>query len=101
MYLFNAVLSAKRSLVSVNCAVVLLLFFKDLFDYCTSCKGVWLDREEIDKIAKIQSNYDDDEHYNKYHYRNREYTDYYDDEDYYSNRRRKRGGILGELFDFN
>jgi hypothetical protein len=29
-------------------------------DYCPSCKGVWLDRGEIDKIAKIQSNYDDE-----------------------------------------
>ena len=24
-------------------------------DYCPSCKGVWLDRGEIDKIAQIQS----------------------------------------------
>jgi Zn-finger nucleic acid-binding protein len=24
-------------------------------DYCPSCKGVWLDRGEIDKIAKIQT----------------------------------------------
>ena len=45
-------------------------------DYCPSCKGVWLDRGEIDKIAKIQSNYED-EHINQYHYRNGEYDDYY------------------------
>jgi len=37
-------------------------------DYCPSCKGVWLDRGEIDKIAKIQRSYED-KHYNKYHYR--------------------------------
>jgi Zn-finger nucleic acid-binding protein len=28
-------------------------------DYCPPCKGVWLDRGEIDKIAKIQSSYID------------------------------------------
>jgi Zn-finger nucleic acid-binding protein len=38
-------------------------------DYCPSCKGVWLDIGEIDKITKIQSTYDE-EHYNKYHYMN-------------------------------
>ena len=72
-------------------------------DICPSCKGVWLDRGEIDKITRIQSNYD--QHYNKYHYRKREYDDDDDDDDYddygghYDTRRRKRGGFLGELFD--
>lgn len=59
-------------------------------DYCPSCKGVWLDRGEIDKIAKIQSNYED-EHINQYHYSNGEYDDYY-----YNNRHRRRG-----LFEFS
>ena len=70
-------------------------------DYCPSCKGVWLDRGEIDKIAKIQSSYVN-QRYNKYHYRKGEYDDYDDDDDgYYNNRQRKRGGFLGELFDFD
>ena len=70
-------------------------------DYCPSCKGVWLDGGEINKIARIQSNYDD-EHYNKYHYREGEYDDYDDGDDaYYNNRRKRRGGFLGELFDFD
>ena len=33
-------------------------------DYCPSCKGVWLDRGEIDKIARVQSGYEE-EHYQK------------------------------------
>ena len=41
-------------------------------DYCPSCRGVWLDRGEIDKITQIHSE-DEDEHYNKYHYRDGEY----------------------------
>ena len=62
-------------------------------DYCSSCKGVWLDRGEIDRIAKIQSNYED-QHYNQYHYRNGEYDDYY-----YTNKSKKRG-FLDDLFYF-
>jgi Zn-finger nucleic acid-binding protein len=65
-------------------------------DFCPSCKGVWLDRGEIDKVAKVQSGYEE-EHYQKYHRDRRDYDD--DDDDYY-NRRRKRGGFLENLFDF-
>ena len=36
-------------------------------DYCPQCKGVWLDRGEMDKIANIQNKYED-AHYQKYHY---------------------------------
>lgn len=28
-------------------------------DYCPRCKGVWLDRGEIDKIASVQNKYED------------------------------------------
>lgn len=43
-------------------------------DYCLLCKGVWLDRGEIDKIANIQNNYED-AYYQKYHYGRRDYDD--------------------------
>ncbi len=77
-----------------NCSNQMLLMQKNEvdIDYCPSCKGVWLDRGEIDKIAKIQSNYED-EHYNKYHYRDGEY------DDYYHNNRRNRG-FFGDMFNF-
>jgi hypothetical protein len=70
-------------------------------DFCPSCKGVWLDRGEIDKIVKIQNRYDDEE-YDRNHHRKSEYDDDddYDDDKYYYNRRRKNGGLLGDLFDF-
>jgi uncharacterized protein len=63
-----------------NCSTRMQLMQKyDVdIDYCPSCKGVWLDRGEIDKIAKIQSIYED-QHYNKYHYGKRDYDD--DDDD--------------------
>ena len=67
-------------------------------DYCPSCKGVWLDRGEIDKIAKAQNRIDE-EHYSRYH-RDRDYDDYDDDYYRYGGHRRRRG-FLGDLFDFD
>ena len=67
-------------------------------DYCVNCKGVWLDRGEIDKISNRQSGYDE-EHYRKYH-RERDYDDYDDDYYRYGGHRRRRG-FLGDLFDFD
>jgi uncharacterized protein len=73
-------------------------------DYCPSCKGVWLDRGEIDKIAQIESSHIG-QHYNKYHYRRGggDYDDDYDDDDdddYYHNKKWRNRGFLGELFNF-
>jgi Zn-finger nucleic acid-binding protein len=67
-------------------------------DYCPSCKGVWLDRGEIDKIAMAQNRIDE-EHYSRYH-RDRDYDDYDDDYYRYGGHRRRRG-FLGDLFDFD
>ena len=75
-------------------------------DYCPRCKGVWLDRGEIDKIANIQSKFEE-EHYQKYNCDRRDYDDddydYDDDDDSYYNRRRRRGGrgCFGNLFNFD
>ena len=66
-------------------------------DYCTNCKGVWLDRGEIDKIATMQTRYDE-EHYRGYH-RDRDFDDYDDDYYHYGGHRRRRG-VFGDLFDF-
>lgn len=70
-------------------------------DYCPQCRGVWLDRGELDKIierapapsagARSESHapapprYDDDDRRYQQH-------------DYH---KRKRRGFLGELFDFD
>jgi Zn-finger nucleic acid-binding protein len=67
-------------------------------DYCPSCKGIWLDRGEIDKIATAQNRIDE-EHYRRYH-RDRDYDDYDDDYYRYGGHRRRRG-FLGDLFDFD
>jgi hypothetical protein len=65
-------------------------------DYCPKCKGVWLDRGEIDKITNIQNRYED-ARYQKYHYGRRDYDN--DDDNYY-NRRRRRRSFFEDLFYF-
>jgi Zn-finger nucleic acid-binding protein len=78
-----------------NCNVSLVMTDRSgiEIDYCPDCRGVWLDRGELDKIiersthnVKIveKDNYSDQRRYSK-------------DNDY---RYKKRKGLLGELFDF-
>ncbi len=76
-------------------------------DYCPECRGIWLDRGELEKLIQGEEKYvssreheynkhsshydhDDDDHY-KSHY------DY--DKDYYKHKKRKES-FLGDLFDF-
>lgn len=67
-------------------------------DYCPECRGVWLDRGELDKIierssapvTQQRSRYDE-RGSNKHSQDSRDY-------DYH--KKKKKGGLLGELFDF-
>jgi Zn-finger nucleic acid-binding protein len=81
-------------------------------DWCPTCRGVWLDRGELDKVieraapelsgAGSRRRDDDDdrrERYREDRYRDDRYRD--DDDDHRYGRRRKKGGLLGELFDFD
>jgi len=65
-------------------------------DYCPRCRGVWLDRGELEKVANMQNQYEDD-HYQKYHYG----KDHDDDDDYYNKRKNKKKGFFGDMFDFD
>jgi Zn-finger nucleic acid-binding protein len=77
-------------------------------DYCPKCRGVWLDRGELDKIIAIsatgrggQEPYGGKEDVPR-RGRERDRTDYdqeYGDEEY-GGRRQRRGSWLGDLFDF-
>lgn len=77
-------------------------------DYCPKCRGVWLDRGELDKIIersvpaeepRTVSQHDQrsgDRQYERGHdgrYRR-------DDDDYEHKKYRKKKSLLGELFDF-
>ncbi|MEP7341826.1 MAG: zf-TFIIB domain-containing protein [Acidobacteriota bacterium] len=68
-------------------------------DYCPQCRGVWLDRGELDKIIErsasvsYESNRrDDDDDDDDYKYR--------EGDDKHRGHPRKRKGFLGDLFDF-
>ena len=67
-------------------------------DYCSKCRGVWLDRGELDKIIersdalepRSRSDEVDHDHHGE-HYRHGEHHSKY----------RKRQGFLGRMLDFD
>lgn len=69
-------------------------------DYCPQCRGVWLDRGELDKIIERSATampgrdrYDDDDDDDR--------RRYHDREDYQSGHyKRKRKSFLDDIFDF-
>lgn len=64
-------------------------------DYCPKCRGVWLDRGELDKIIERASVTPALE-------RREQYLRYDDDDDYARGQhQRKRKSFLGEIFDFD
>jgi uncharacterized protein len=86
------------SLRCPNCSTEMMLSNKNgvEIDHCPRCRGVWLDRGELEKITSMQNRYDDD-HYQKYHYG----KDYDDDDDYYHRRKHKKKSFFGDMFDFD
>lgn len=63
-------------------------------DYCPECRGIWLDRGELEKI--IERSHADENRYEK-HYddHDRKYTDRH----YEQKPKKKKGSMLGELFE--
>ncbi|WP_148686540.1 zf-TFIIB domain-containing protein [Candidatus Nitrosocosmicus hydrocola] len=86
------------SLRCPNCTTEMMLSNKNgvEIDHCPRCRGVWLDRGELEKITSMQNRYDDD-HYQKYHHG----KDYHDDDDYYHRRKHKKKSFFGDMFDFD
>lgn len=79
-----------------NCSETLLMSDKNgiEIDYCPSCRGIWLDRGELDKIIErsatpnpIKENYRSD------------YNPQYDDRNKHKPYK-KKDSFLGDLFDF-
>ena len=72
-------------------------------DYCPQCRGVWLDRGELDKIIErsaaepAQRRPSDDRPGDRSHSQRHD-SDH--DERYDPRHKKKRGGLLGDLFDF-
>lgn len=72
-------------------------------DYCPKCRGVWLDKGELDKIIERSTQYDSggSTSGNTGDYNNN--RDYEDDD--YKKRgnhpQKKKRGFLGDMFDFD
>lgn len=81
-----------------NCNVNLLMTDRNgvEIDYCPNCRGVWLDRGELDKIVERSSQTSHNTQSND-DYRQKQN---YPDNKYYGNARKKKDSFLGDLFDF-
>ncbi len=76
-------------------------------DYCAACRGVWLDRGELDKIiersvvvAPTQARPPQPEYRDYDRGRDRDYDRDDDDDDDRRRYKKRKGSFLGELFDF-
>jgi Zn-finger nucleic acid-binding protein len=79
-------------------------------DHCPQCRGVWLDRGELDKIidraspsapARDDRSRGNDRYDDRDRDRDRD-RDHYDDRDRdYGKKRKRRGSFLEDLFDFD
>jgi uncharacterized protein len=73
-------------------------------DYCPACRGVWLDKGELDKIIERSNATNPSrpvENERVYHKEDSHYGSHEDDHDYYidpkTGQRKRRGGPLGFL----
>jgi len=75
-------------------------------DYCPRCRGVWLDKGELDKIIEKSTVAESSQQLKKNDEKRKYRQDDDDDDDSgFFNRNRnnqgkKKGGFLGDLFDF-
>ncbi|HWR00788.1 MAG TPA: zf-TFIIB domain-containing protein [Chlorobaculum sp.] len=76
-------------------------------DYCPACRGVWLDRGELDKIIERSAIESRPVNHARDYYKEESHHGHHDDDHDYSidpktGRRKRKGGLsgfLGELFD--
>ena len=89
-----------------NCNEVLVMTDRQgiEIDYCPKCRGVWLDKGELDKIidrSASQSPMENAHDGGGNTYRKYDDDDHYRDKAHDPNYKRKKKGFLGELFDFD
>jgi Zn-finger nucleic acid-binding protein len=69
-------------------------------DYCPNCRGVWLDRGELDKLIERSAEVAQPSRFASHPYQESDYRHRQQhDIDYY--RRHKHKSLLDELFDFD
>lgn len=68
-------------------------------DYCPQCRGVWLDRGELDKIIERSATHTAPKQPQRPMHR--DYADRGHSSSYYKPKHKKRKSILSEIFDFD
>lgn len=68
-------------------------------DYCPKCRGVWLDRGELDKIIEKSDRPAQPQSSGRFS-GDQDYDDDHNTQGRNGYGKRRRGGMLGELFDF-
>ena len=91
-----------------NCSETLLMSQRNNveIDYCPNCRGIWLDKGELDKLLEYDERRSSSSDQRSYDDRSREDQRRYDhrDKDYYDDRHKypkKKKGFLGDFFDFD
>lgn len=81
-----------------SCQTTLLLSDKQgvEIDYCPQCRGVWLDRGELDKIIDRMQQFDAPTKHSPQPSQQQEYSS----QPHHKPRKKKRFDLLDELFDF-
>jgi Zn-finger nucleic acid-binding protein len=85
-------------------------------DYCPQCRGIWLDRGELDKIIERSANEmqtEINQYSSAYDKHDNHHKDYDDDDDHHgerkhnggfqntgNNQNRRKRSFLGDIFDF-
>jgi len=81
-------------------------------DYCPKCRGVWLDRGELDKIIErsagsSEHSFDSRDPRNSRYEERSQFTERHDDDRYkkhddhsYGHKKKKKESFLSDLFDF-
>ncbi len=67
-------------------------------DYCPACRGVWLDRGELDKIIERTSDFTSGERTGHYPDDRYKQQNHYNDQYY---KQKKKKGFLSDFFDFD
>ena len=79
-----------------NCNVNLVMSERNgvEIDYCPDCRGLWLDRGELDKIIERSADY------NRKSFENYQKKQKDDDYNSYDYKKKKKDSFLSDLFDF-
>jgi uncharacterized protein len=80
------------------CSIPLLLSEKQgiEIDYCQKCRGIWLDRGELEKIIERSNRYEAHQSNSGYSHDDKIQHDQHKDEHHYG---RKKKSFFSELFD--